>query len=189
MSKKRTNSIPNAEMNIETAYHTTDGLAHPLKLRPSIPFVELGALVNDIAGAVVNAGTGYQPYLYEYAYWGNLLGHYTDFDLSSGVEQTLDSIRHSDLVQILKQHISAEQLAEIDRYTADLIEYRKSRSAFDGLCSTLNELVTAYGKKFAKALKPRQLEKILSNLSGMTPEEFRMLGQKVKEKTIEKENK
>lgn len=181
MAQKKNLTAAAVQMNLQAVYHTADGQEHTLMLRDSIPFAELGALVNDVARAVTDSERGYQPFLYEYAYWGNLLGHYTNFDLSAGVEPTLEILRHSDLIPVLKRHIVAEQLADIERYTAELIAYRKSRTAFDALCATLNDLVKEYGKKFAKALKPRQLEKILSNLSGMSPEDFRQMGKKIKE--------
>ena len=178
MAQKKRTASPMQELPIQTSYQTADGAKHALRMRDSIPFAELGALVCDIAAGVVDRDAGYQPYLYDYVYWGNLLGRYTDFDLSVGADQVLDAIHHSDLTQVVASHIQAGQRKALDGYTADLIEYRKNRTGFDTLCASLNVLLNEYGKKLAKAMKPRQLEQLLSRLSGMTAEDFRALGRK-----------
>lgn len=107
-------------------------------------------IVEDVVTGVINDINGYHPILFDYFLATSIIGNLTDIELPESFITSSEIITESDLLNILKGHISyIEEIADAARKEIEFIKQKEAnKSSIDGLVESLTVLVEKYGHMF-----------------------------------------
>jgi len=168
---ENTNPSPIVEETFDerVSYRNNNGIdvLGEFGINKSISLVDMCACINNVVDAVID-DSGYTPYFYDVALYGNILSHYTDFDKSVSAKDIERLLCESTLKSVLSNTICKHQYDTIVCSVNEMVELKKqqmvNKSEIDELFGDLRALLS----KFSGSLDTDSMSKAMSNLASLT---------------------
>ena len=114
-----------------------------VKMRRSIPFTEVLAIVDDVVKSCFQRNGAYVPEVLDFAIKSNIISKYTNVSMPDNLEHRYAILYNSDLVDFVCQHINMQQLQEMVNSINRKLAYMCDTNTVS-VQNRLNDLISAF---------------------------------------------
>lgn len=128
-------------MEMKTLTYTNlDGIESTLNYKEKVDFKTLSAMPLAVRDVVFSEQLGgYAPQMYDVMLAHTILSAYTDIVVND-LSEVYQLITETDLFTKLIEKIDASQLASVNEWTKDIIEFNKNRDGLDKLVAVMKNM-------------------------------------------------